>query len=129
MTAAVDVDVAALMSAAAWAGGVLGAGLGLAVGWTAGRWRRAVVERPSSPRRSTPGVPMKGGQVVMGGNQPRPQLQARIPDPPPRGQMQPQVSFPPPVRPPLPPVDGHRPATPPGGFPPIRTTEHRGATR
>lgn len=118
MTAAVDVDVAALMSAAAWAGGVLGAGLGLAVGWTAGRWRRAVVERPSSPRRSTPGVPMKGGQVVMGGNQPRPQPQARIPDPPPRGgsrlltraerdavrhggQIEPDR----PVRPPLPPGD------------------------
>jgi len=28
---------------------------------------------------------MKGGQVIMGGNQPRPQVQQRIPGPPPRG--------------------------------------------
>lgn len=36
----------------------------------------------------------------MGGNQPRPQPQARIPGPPPRGgQVEPPVSFPPPVRP------------------------------
>lgn len=31
------------------------------------------------------GVPMKGGQMVMGPQQPRPKVQARVPSAPPRG--------------------------------------------
>lgn len=64
--------------------------LAVAVGVLIGRGIRAAdsptahLERRQRPYRNRSGHPMKGGQVLMGPQQPRPQVQQRIPGPPPQ---------------------------------------------
>lgn len=65
---------------------------GLVTGWCFPvHRRRKPASGPETPEQSLarlshrPGVRMGGGQVVMGPNQPRPQVQSQVPGAPPRG--------------------------------------------